>query len=240
MTDGEMSHAVDVGGAQAMPWDDLRRLMRKVQDEADQKLLSYSKLTQDVVSPTLDEESGAASSFQKDTAEALEREIEALLKRMATLNATMAEARNAGKGGAAADKQVERHREILQDYEREYRKTKANMKCTRDRAELLHSVRRQITEHHDAAGALLRERSGINHGNLEALRVLQQAEEAKERLNAQRTVFTTVGGNLERIKSRFPAINDVIAKVQRKKTRDLIVLAVVVALCGFLVFLYVR
>lgn len=42
---------------------------------------------------------GAASSFQKDTAEALEREIEALLKRMATLNATMAEARNVGKGG---------------------------------------------------------------------------------------------------------------------------------------------
>eukprot|EP00668_Euglena_longa_P000330 GGOE01000429.1.p2 GENE.GGOE01000429.1~~GGOE01000429.1.p2 ORF type:complete len:256 (-),score=95.90 GGOE01000429.1:226-948(-) len=240
MADVEMSCNMDASGVQSMPWDDLRRLMRKLQDEADQKLLSYSKLTQDVASPTLDEESGAACSFQKDSAEALEREIEGLLKRMASLNATMADARNAGKGGAAADKQVERHREILQDYEREYRKTKANMKCTRDRAELLRSVRRQITEHHDAAGALLRERSGINHSNLEALRVLQQAEEAKGRLNTQRTVFSGVGSNLERLKSRFPAINDVIVKVQRKKSRDAIILAVVVAVCCFLVFLYLR
>ena len=43
---------------------------------------------------------------------------------------------------------------------------------------------------------------------------------------------------LQEIKNKFPVINEIIAKTQKKKNRDMIVLAVVIAVCMFLVFLY--
>jgi golgi SNAP receptor complex member 1 len=39
---------------------------------------------------------------------------------------------------------LQRHREILQDYTQEFRKTKNNLKSRREREELLHGVRKEI------------------------------------------------------------------------------------------------
>jgi len=224
----------------ALSWDELRKLAHKVQDDVDQKLLSYTRLAQEPASPSQNAEDGPGSALVRDSAEALEREVDALLRRLGAITAAMADAAAAGTGGLAADKQLERHREILHDLEREHRKARAAVKSSRDRAELLSSVRTRISEHHDGAGALLRERAGLSHGTSEAMRVLQQAEEAKGRLDAQRTLLTNVGTSLETLTRRLPSINDVVARIQQKKKRDAIVLASVAAVCLFLIVLYLR
>jgi len=78
--------------------------------------------------------------------ETLSEELDGLLKKLAKVNDDMTEiaTSNPALGTPAAIHTIQRHRDILQDYSQEFKKTQTNLRSRREREELLHGVKKEI------------------------------------------------------------------------------------------------
>lgn len=78
--------------------------------------------------------------------ESLSEEIDVLLQQLSQVNNDMTEISTATPGLAtrALVHTLQRHRDILQDYTQEFRKTRNNLKSRREREELLTGVKNEI------------------------------------------------------------------------------------------------
>jgi Golgi SNAP receptor complex protein 1 len=103
-------------------------------------------------------------------------------------------------------------------------------------------VREDILEHRSAARSandtLLRERNAIHSSDRAINDVLGQAEAARSNLNAQRAIFNSVGTRLGLLSDVAPKINSLIGTIGRRKSRDKMILGVVVGCCMSLLLLY--
>lgn len=61
---------------------------------------------------------------------------------------------------------------------------------------------------------------------------------AREGILNQRSVLTGITTKLKAVGQHFPQINQVINAVQKRKSRDQMIIAAVVAFCFFLTFYY--
>ena len=64
------------------------------------------------------------------------------------------------------------------------------------------------------------------------------AIETKESLVSQRAAFKKFQSRVNDITSRFPAINNLLHKINIKKRKDSIILGIVIGVCTFLLLLY--
>ncbi|MGB1603402.1 MAG: hypothetical protein ACPIOQ_62295, partial [Promethearchaeia archaeon] len=91
---------------------------------------------------------------------------------------------------------LQRHRELLHEYEKECRKIKANIKEQRERDELLHSVRRDIGEFKTAAASrtdsLVRERASTTNSLKTTDQLLKGAAATYESLKNQRQFYNSI------------------------------------------------
>jgi len=86
-------------------------------------------------------ESDSAPLLSRDRMfETLSEEIEELLKQLTRVNAEMT-AVSTGSAGSTVTHTLQRHRDILQDYNQEFRKTQTNLRSRREREELLQGGR---------------------------------------------------------------------------------------------------
>ena len=77
----------------------------------------------------------------------LQEEIKAALERLASVNDEM---QQASDGSGKATNLVHRHREILGDKQSEFRRTRTKIAQQRESTQLLSSVRRDISDHHES------------------------------------------------------------------------------------------
>lgn len=158
-----------------------RAKARRLENEIDSKLVQLSACS------ACSSAAAASSGFPQ-----LQHETEQLLQQLSEVNDTMSrEAADGMSGGTAtAMHMLQRHREILHDFQQEFSKSKASLKAATERSELLSSVRQDIREHRHAASraseALLRERSAIHASGRAADEVIGQAQATREALAAQR------------------------------------------------------
>ncbi|KAH9377086.1 hypothetical protein HPB48_001780 [Haemaphysalis longicornis] len=134
--------------------EDLRKQARHLENEIDLKLVSFSKLGTGFGSRELKNESlDSAPLLGRDHMfETMTLEIEQLLTKLGEVNDQMGQVQAsssvAGGAGGAPSATVlhtlQRHRDILQDYAREFHKTRTNVQAHRDRDLLLGSVRRDM------------------------------------------------------------------------------------------------
>lgn len=87
-------------------------------------------------------------------------------------------------------------------------------------------------------GLLLRERGMVSSSAAAANDVIGQAQAVAASLAAQRAVFDGIGGRVRELGARFPVVNSLLNAVRRKKSRDSVVLAAVVALCTLGILAY--
>ncbi|CAM9990117.1 unnamed protein product, partial [Hapterophycus canaliculatus] len=115
-----------------------------------------------------------------------------------------------------------------------FKKTSAALQRKRETTELFKSSRP------DRAGAghgdleqehLLREQNAIHSSLQSATGVLGQAAEARESLRHQRAILGTASSTLSFMQNRFPAINRVVEAIQKKKAKDRVIIAAVIAGC---------
>lgn len=216
-------------------WEELRKEARKLEGDLDVKLSSYAKL-------------GGMLSHGGDVGgdgswKSMEMEIESLLEKLLDINDSMSRCVAAATSTTSVTQKLARHRDILHEFTQEFRRTRNNISSMREHAELLTSVRNDISEY-KASGSLspgpslLRERGAI-HGNISQMdEVINIAQTTKGALGAQRSTFMEIQGKVKQLGDRFPAIRGVLGAIRRKKSKDTLILAGVITGCTLFLIIY--
>ena len=125
--------------------------------------------------------------------------------------------------------QVNRYRQIIQENNMEYKRIARSLREKRASAELFSDMVNTSRDNSDTAH-LLRERKGLESGLRTADMLLDQADSTKKELENQRNTFQGTGQRLlSGVLSTFPVLGTWIEKVKRRKQRDQLVLAAVIA-----------
>ena len=213
---------------------ELRKQARSIENQLDAKLVQYSRL---------DTGSGGTSSALggRETPAQLQRDIEQMLSQLGEVNDKMSRGMGEGGGLAASMHVLQRHREILHDFTQEFNKTRANLKVSDERDQLLSSVQQDIRDARKSAASgqdvLLRERNALQNTNRMTDDLVGQATAQLGALNEQRATFGGIGSKLTVIAAASPQINAMIGYLARRKKRDKLVLGTVIGLCsGFLLW----
>ncbi|KAJ8900350.1 hypothetical protein K2173_024990 [Erythroxylum novogranatense] len=223
-------------------WEELRKEARKIEGDLDVKLSSYAKLgarfTQggyvESGSPTL----GSSRSWKS-----MEMEIQSLLEKLLDINDSMSRCAASAAPTTSVTQKLARHRDILHEFTQEFRRIKGNINSMREHAELLSSVRDDITEY-KASGSMsprvqiLRERAAI-HGSISHIDdVINQAQTTRAVLGSQRTLFGDVQGKVKGLSNKFSNIRVVLGSIRRRKSRDTLILSAVIAACTLFLIIY--
>lgn len=221
-------------------WEELRKEARKIEGDLDVKLSSYAKLgaryTQsgyvDTTSPT-----GGSGRSWKST----EMEIQSLLEKLLDVNDSMSRCAASSAPTTSVTQKLARHRDILHEFTQEFRRIKGNINSMKEHAELLSSVREDISEY-KASGSprmqLLRERAAI-HGSISHMdEVINQAQTTRAVLGSQRAMFGDVQGKVKQLGEKFPIVRGLIGSIRRKRSRDTLILAAVIAACTLFLIIY--
>jgi len=227
----------DAGSSRA--WEDLRREARRLEGDLDSRLAAYAKLASGF-------EAGPRGGGKPDVggatdaaAAAKAADIEGLLQRLSDVNDDMGGA-TSGYSDSRAHV-LARHRDILAELTQEYRRLKAAVGAARDRASLLGGSETSpllSVAVHSPGVAALRERGYLLGAGAAADEALATAQSVSAGLLEQRRTFEGVGGKLGGIGEAFPAIGGLLTAIRRKKSRDTLVLSGVVAICVFLLILF--
>ncbi|BBG97383.1 golgi snare 12 [Prunus dulcis] len=125
----------------------------------------------------------------------------------------------------------------------EFRRIKGNINSLREHAELLTSVRDDISEY-KASGSMsprmqiLRERAAI-HGSVSHIdEVISQAQTTRAVLGSQRALFGDVQGKVKNLSDKFPIIRGLLGSIRRRRSRDTLILAAVIAACTLFLIIY--
>lgn len=237
-----------------MNWEELRREARKLENEIDLKLVSFSKFGASFAQSSLLREDGGlhvgggtvqdTSLFLSNTehiSNSMAVEIQQLVLKLGEVNECMAKLLTTMDPGTSsfthASTLLQQHRGKLYDYTQEFKKTKATITATREHAELLFSVRKDISQFKNSGGAngradqLLRERGSLHTADRIADAIIGQATETRENLGNQKGLLQGTFSKLVSLGANFPALNNLIGSIRRKKFRDSLILALFISSC---------
>ncbi|XP_067015270.2 Golgi SNAP receptor complex member 1 [Anabrus simplex] len=228
-------------------WEDLRKQARQLENEIDLKLVSFSKLgTGHGNSGYKSDSSDSVPLLSGEHMfETMAQEIEQLLSKLSSLNEKMGEVSSSQTPTSSALLHtMQRHREILQDYNQEFRKTQANYRARREREDLLKSVRKDIDNFKTSSGLnrrmdlYLKENEHIRSSDRLLDDQISIAVDTREHLVSQRLTFKRLQTKINDISNRFPVVNSLLQRINFRKRRDSIILGLVVGICTILLLMY--
>lgn len=224
-------------------WEELRKEARKIEGDLDVKLSSYAKLAARFTQSSGFVENGSSSVGPNRSWKSMEIEIESLLEKLLDINDGMSRCAASAASTTSITQKLARHRDILHEYSQEFRRTKLNLSSLKEHAELLNSVRDDITES-KASGSmsprmhLLRERASI-HGSIHQIdEVISQAQATRSVLGTQRAFFGDVQGKVKQLGDKFPMIRSLLGAIKRKRSKDTLILSAVIAACTLFLIIY--
>ena len=139
--------------------------------------------------------------------------------------------------------QMQRHKEVLADHQRSFRKIETTIADERNRNNLLFSVTSDIEAHKprtpnvgkscDAAANdyILEEGVRVDNANSFADRLLQQAYQTRDELYSQRAYLTNAQLRMMSTVQLIPGINVLVLRINTRRRRDTLILATVIAVC---------
>lgn len=205
-------------------WERLRRTARNIENDVERRLLGLSSPQDDL----------ATSS----------KAIEALLEQLEQVIHDMENCQRMDHGSkpSMSAHMVERHRDILNDYAREYKKIRANRVSALQQDELLMSVRRDISafqsEQSHAHDQRTREHEKIQNAKRATGEAISIAMSARDSLHSQRKMMGRTVHRLRAMAARFPIVNNLMGKITSKERRNQVVMSVVIGSCIFFLLWY--
>lgn len=175
-------------------------------------------------------EQGTAASLSWDEEATLQQEIQRLLSHLQDLiTGRLLQASRSPSQKAV----VNRYREILLDLRGELEKSRQTVRRAAERRELLQgSSATTIQSGHDPAmDHLLRERGHIQNSMNLASGVLDQAEAVRTDLRFQGRSLRNTQGLLGALTTNIPGLNTLVEQIRRKRSRDDMIVAGVIASC---------
>ncbi|KAK3019559.1 hypothetical protein RJ639_004400, partial [Escallonia herrerae] len=223
-------------------WEELRKEARKIEGDLDVKLSSYGKVGARFIQGGY-VDTGSPTVSTSRSWKSMEMEIESLLEKLLDVNDSMSRCAASAAPTTSVTQKLARHRDILHEFTQEFRRIKGNINSMREHAELLTSVRDDISEY-KASGSmsprmqLLRERAAI-HGNITHMdEVISQAQTTRAALGSQRAMFGDVQGKVKQLSDKFPIVRGLIGSIRRKRSRDTLILSAVIAACTLFLIIY--
>lgn len=228
-----------------MAWDVQSRRVRQTQSKLDAKLAAYSQHVSEAVSRT-ERDISARGSAPADavavdmTGEGhavMEAELQALLAQYADEIEELAASMNDPMLPPSQTQMhtVQRHRELLVEFERDFFRSKTNLRHALDRQQLLGHVREDIDNyratHEDETQAFLNEREHLDRSHRMLDDTLDQAYATQSEFRAQREQLGGTLARLTHIAAQIPGLDSVIGMISRRRRRDTIILAVVMGVC---------
>ncbi|KAM1362751.1 hypothetical protein EV1_027474 [Malus domestica] len=221
-------------------WEELRREARKIEGDLDVKLSSYAKLGARFTQGGY-VESGSPSVSR--SWKSMEMEIQLLLEKLLDINDSMSRCAASATPASSVTQKLARHRDILHEFTQEFRRIKGNINSLREHAELLTSVRDDISEY-KVSGIMsprmqiLRERAAI-HGSVSHIdEVISQAQTTRAVLGSQRALFGDVQGKVKNLSDKFPMVRGLLGSIRRRRSRDTLILSAVIAACTLFLIIY--
>ncbi|KAM5180771.1 Golgi SNAP receptor complex member 1 [Mantella aurantiaca] len=219
-------------------WEDLRKQARQLENELDLKLVSFSKLCTSYSHSNSREGRRDSSdttpllngSSQDHMFETMAVEIEQLLAKLTGVNDKMAEySSTAGVTSinAALMHTLQRHRDILQFW------SPVNQQnvLKRDRVQRMATkLIRRLAELPD------KERFSSSDRLIEE--TISIAMATKENMTSQRGMLKSIQSRMNTLANRFPAVNNLIQRINLRKRRDSLILGSIIGICTILLLLY--
>ncbi|WVR08079.1 hypothetical protein IAU60_005125 [Kwoniella sp. DSM 27419] len=233
-------------------WDNARRHARALETALDAKLSTYSKLaatiarggssgsssgTRDALS--LEEEGDGVGGYKL-----VEEEIDELLSKFDQAIDDLSNLINHPSQPPSASMQhaVQRHRDNLDDYRRDYLRTRSGVEQSIRRSNLLGSVRKDINDYKSSlpsqTDALLQDRSRIDSSHRMIDDTLSQAYATREDFAQQRSLLASIDSRMGGVLSQMPGINSLITMIRTRRRRDSIIMGCVVGSCVILLLGY--
>lgn len=231
-------------------WEELRRQARQLENEIDLKLVSFSKLgtsygSQEYRNENSDTVPLLSSTNSEHMFETMALEIEQLLSKLTDVNDKMISyCQTQTVPGATVTHTLQRHRDILQDCTHEFQKTKSNIQARKEREQLLSSVRKDIDAYKSSSGLnrrtdlYLKEHEHIRNSEKLVDDQISIAVKTKDELINQRIAMKAIQTKMTTLVNRFPVINSIIQRINLRKRRDSIILAIVISICLILIIIY--
>lgn len=140
-------------------------------------------------------------------------------------------------GSQSASLLVKRYREILFDLSGDFEKSRQAHQRKQERAKLMAGARTSLDAgngdgtHDPAMDHLLRERGHIGNSMNAAASVINQASEIRSDLRSQGMSLQSVQSTVGNIMGNIPSINTVVERIRRKRSKDDMIVAGVIASC---------
>ncbi|KAK5655007.1 hypothetical protein OQA88_6766 [Cercophora sp. LCS_1] len=215
-------------------WAQLRQQARSLETQTDTLLQTYSQFsTQSNIPPKPTEDERNTEAKLQDLLERRDTVI-GQLTRILDSEASL---------GASALKQsnLSLLRDKLADHRRDLNRLRSTLKEARDRANLLGSVRDDISAYRAAnpeADYFLEERSQIDRSHETTDSVLSQAYAVQESFALQRETLASINRRITMAASQVPGINTLITRISAKKRRDGIIMGSFIAFCFLMVWFF--
>ncbi|CED82245.1 28 kda golgi snare protein [Phaffia rhodozyma] len=229
-------------------YDNLRRHARALETALDSKLTAYSKVASTISSTGLVSRNKDELSLQEEGEgiggwRLAEEEVEELVGKLSETLDQLSEWLNdpAVTPSTSQLHAVQRHREVLADYRRDFTQTKNNIQHTLNSQNLLGSVRKDINAYKTArsstADALLNERNTIDSSHRMTDDILEQAYATRSDFASQRTSLNGINSRMGSTLNTLPGMNTLLGLIQSKRRRDSIILGCVIGTLtvGFLI-----
>lgn len=110
----------------------------------------------------------------------------------------------------------------------------------RERSQLLGKVKQEIESYRESEEFrhLSSENDSLRHTQKRLNDILSQADLTRDKLHQQRQMFTGMADKVLIIAEKVPFINGLLKKIDAKRRREVIILAILMAVLLFLVFLF--
>jgi Golgi SNAP receptor complex protein 1 len=221
-------------------WDELRREARMLESSLEDKISSYTKLNTSLTRASFENHDveNPSPAFDAKQEHALALQIDTLISSLTEVKERMQTYVGASPS-RSHEALLQRYREILFDFKTEFKKTQGAIGRKRESAELM--AKRGGgggREGESEMDTLLRERNAINSSQRMTDDIIGQAMATKADLSSQRAMFAGSASKMGGLAAQFPGLNNLIGTIQRRKKRDQVIIALVVAAClCFLIWL---
>ncbi|CAH7685400.1 hypothetical protein BY996DRAFT_6431565 [Phakopsora pachyrhizi] len=219
-------------------WDTLRRQIRTLENNLENHITTYAKLCTSI--STGYSSNGKLNEISVAESRELEEQIEENFKQLSLLVDQIFRLIETTSPSPTPSMihTCNRHKEILEDYTRDFRRTKTSLRECEQRASLLSSVRSEISAFKSSQASSLDEdnrhlndRNSINSSSRLADDILGQAYETRYQFSAQRQSILGSNSRMGNVVSSIPGVNSLISMINSRRKRDTLILSIVAGSC---------
>ncbi|CAJ0580664.1 unnamed protein product, partial [Mesorhabditis spiculigera] len=152
--------------------------------------------------------------------------------------------RHADWMSTALHHKLQRHADCIRDFQVQYKRVRDTASAILDREFLFAKIKEDKSEpkmggnRASAHDYYLQESTHISFTDRLLDEQLGMANATKENLTRQRLSMNNIRARMFEIAQKFPMVNNVLQKIQRRKRQDAVVLGLTISVCIFVLYLF--